>query len=87
MIDVRGHRIGTMKIESALVSHPAVSEAAVVGAPHPVKGQAIVAYVVLKAGHEKSDALRDALKAHGRKEIGALAVPEQIVLVDKLPKT
>ena len=58
-----------------------------VGAPHPAKGQAIFADVVLKAGQEKSDALRDALKVHVRKEIGALAAPEQVYLVDSLPKT
>lgn len=87
VINVSGHRLGTMEVESALVSHPAVSEAAVVGAPHALKGQAIVAYVVLRSGQAKSDALRDALKAHVRKEIGALAVPEQVYLVDKLPKT
>ena len=82
-----GHRIGTMEVESALVSHPSVSEASVVGAPHALKGQAIVAYVVLKVDREKSDALHETLKAHVRKEIGALAVPEQVILVDKLPKT
>jgi len=87
VINVSGHRLGTMEIESALVSHPAVSEAAVVGAPHPIKGQAIVAYVVLKEGQEASVTLGVELKAHVRKEIGALAVPEQVYLVDKLPKT
>jgi acetyl-CoA synthetase len=87
VINVSAHRLGTMEIESALVSHPAVSEAAVVGAPHEVKGQCVVAFVLLKSGRSKTKGLRDELKAHVKKEIGSIAVPETIYLVDKLPKT
>jgi acetyl-CoA synthetase len=87
VINVSAHRLGTMEIESALVSHPAVSEAAVVGAPHEVKGQCVVAFVLLKFGRSKTKRLRDELKAHVKKEIGSIAVPETIYLVDKLPKT
>jgi acetyl-CoA synthetase len=87
VINVSAHRLGTMEIESALVSHPSVSEAAVVGAPHEVTGQCVVAFVLLKSGQSKAKRLRDELKAHVKKEIGSLAVPETIYLVDKLPKT
>ncbi len=87
VINVAGHRIGTMEVESALVSHPKVAEAAVVGRPHPLKGQALVAYVVLKSGHKRSDALRAELQRHVRSAIGAIAVPDDIYLTEKLPKT
>ena len=75
VINVSGHRLGTAEIESALVSHEAVAEAAVVGMPHPVKGQSIYAYVTLMTSVEPSDALRDALRQHVRKEIGPIATP------------
>ncbi|WP_456438212.1 acetate--CoA ligase [Desulfurobacterium sp.] len=87
VINVSGHRIGTMEVESALVSHPAVAEAAVIGKPDPVKGEAIKAFIILKAGHEPSDKLVEDLKYHVRMELGALAVPSEIEFVDKLPKT
>ena len=87
VINVSGHRLGTAEIESALVSHEAVAEAAVVGAPHEIKGQTIYAYVSLKAGREGDDELRGALKLHVRKEIGPIAVPEFIQFSDGLPKT
>ncbi len=87
VINVSGHRLGTAEIESALVSHEAVAEAAVVGAPHEIKGQTIYAYVSLKAGREGDDELRGALKLHVRKEIGPIAVPEFIQFSEGLPKT
>ncbi len=87
VINVSGHRLGTAEIESALVAHEAVAEAAVVGAPHPIKGQTIYAYVSLKSGVEISDDLEKELKLHVRKEIGPIAVPEFIQFSDGLPKT
>jgi acetyl-CoA synthetase len=87
VINVSGHRLGTAEVESALVAHPEVAEAAVVGAPHEIKGQTIYAYVTLKAGIGPSDELRAALKTHVRKEIGPIATPEFIQFTDGLPKT
>jgi acetyl-CoA synthetase len=87
VINLAGHRIGTMEVESALVSHPKVAEAAVVGKPDQLKGQVLVAYVVLRTGEERSEALKDELKKHVRKEIGPIAAPEAIYITDKLPKT
>ncbi len=89
VINVSGHRLGTMEIESALVSHQAVSEAAVVGRPDDLKGQAITAFVILKESAPKDDltALEKELKAHVAKEIGALARPEEIKFTKSLPKT
>lgn len=87
VLNVSGHRISTAEVESALVSHPAVAEAAVVGRPHEIKGQAIYAYVTLQAGVEKSDELLKELIMHVRKEIGPIATPEVIQFADALPKT
>ncbi len=87
VINVSGHRLGTAEIESALVSHPSVAEAAVVGMPHHIKGQGIYAYVTLKSGIEESDELRKVLVGHVRKEIGPIATPEVIQFADGLPKT
>jgi acetyl-CoA synthetase len=87
VVNVAGHRLGTMEVESALVSHPAVAEAAVVGRPDELKGQAIEAFVSLQAGHKWSDALGDELRQHVVKEIGAFARPEKIHHADTLPKT
>ncbi len=87
VINVAGHRIGTMEVESALVSHPKVAEAAVVGKPDPSKGQVLVAYVVLRSGEVRSEELRDGLKQHVAKEIGPIARPDVIYITDKLPKT
>ena len=87
VIKVSGHRLGTMEIESALVSHAGVAEAACVGRPDDVKGEAVVAFVTLEGGHHGSDQLRDELRAHVVKEIGALARPEDIRFTDALPKT
>ncbi|MGI8554432.1 MAG: acetate--CoA ligase, partial [Dehalococcoidia bacterium] len=87
VVNVSGHRLGTMEVESALVSHPLVAEAAVVGRPDEVKGQAIVAFVTLRSGQEPTEPLKNELKAHVVKEIGALARPEDIRFTDSLPKT
>jgi acetyl-CoA synthetase len=87
VINVSGHRIGTAEVESALVAHPKVAEAAVVGFPHDIKGQAIYAFVTLVAGEEGDDALRKELNQEVRKDIGALAVPEKIHFTPALPKT
>jgi acetyl-CoA synthetase len=87
VINVSGHRIGTAEVESSLVSHPKVAEAAVVGFPHEIKGTAIYAFVTLTAGEEGSDDLRKELMQEVRKDIGALAVPEKIHFTPALPKT
>ncbi len=87
VIKVSGHRIGTAEVESALVSHPKVAEAAVVGMPHPIKGEGIYAYVTLNAGEAKSEELKKELTAHVRKEIGPIATPDVIQFADSLPKT
>ena len=87
VINVAGHRIGTAEVESALVSHKLVAEAAVVGMPHDIKGQGIYAFVTLNTGVEKSNALNKELVAHVRKEIGPIATPDRIQFADGLPKT
>jgi acetyl-CoA synthetase len=87
VINVAGHRMGTAEIESALVAHPKVAEAAVVGMPHDIKGQGIYAYVTLKAGEDPTDALRKELVAWVRKEIGPIATPDAIQWAPGLPKT
>jgi acetyl-CoA synthetase len=87
VINVAGHRLGTMEIESALVSHRLVAEAAVVGRPDSLKGQAVVAFVTVQQGHGVDEALRAELKEHVVKEIGALARPDEIRFTDALPKT
>jgi acetyl-CoA synthetase len=87
VINVAGHRLGTMEIESALVGHPDVAEAAVVGRPDELKGQAVVAFVTLRAGREPTADTKNALAAHVVKEIGALARPEEIRFTEALPKT
>jgi acetyl-CoA synthetase len=87
VINVSGHRLGTAEIESALVSHEAVAEAAVVGKPDDLKGQAISAFVTLADGHTASDALRQTLRGHVAEQIGALARPDELRFTDALPKT
>ena len=87
VVNVAGHRLGTMEVESALVSHPAVAEAAVVGRPDEVKGQAIAAFVTLEAGRAVSEGLKQELRQHVAKEIGAFARPDDIRFTDALPKT
>jgi acetyl-CoA synthetase len=87
VINVAGHRIGTMEVESALVDHPSVAEAAVVGRAHEIKGQAIAAFVTVKEGTTTSKALADDLKEHVVKKIGAIARPDDILFTGDLPKT
>jgi acetyl-CoA synthetase len=87
VLNVSGHRIGTMEVESALVDHPAVAEAAVVGKAHELKGQAIAAFVTLRSGFQSSGSLRDELRDHVAKKIGALARPDDILFSADLPKT
>ncbi len=87
VINVSGHRLSTMEVESALVAHPTVAEAAVVAKPDDIKGQAIAAFVTLEMGNDPSDALKDELKQWVSHEIGALARPDEIRFTDSLPKT
>ncbi|MFZ1837741.1 MAG: AMP-binding protein, partial [Dokdonella sp.] len=87
VINVSGHRLGTAEVESALVAHPDVAEAAVVGCPHDIKGQGIYAYVTLRAEVEPSEALRKELVAWVRKEIGPIASPDHLQWAPGLPKT
>jgi len=87
VINVSGHRLGTAEIESALVSHEAVAEAAVVARPDELKGSGIVAFVTLEGTHAASDALKEELRRHVAREIGALARPDEIRFTDMLPKT
>ncbi|HVF29597.1 MAG TPA: acetate--CoA ligase [Pyrinomonadaceae bacterium] len=87
VINVSGHRLGTAEIESALVSHETVAEAAVVGRPDDLKGQAISAFVTLEGGRKGNDELKNELRAHVAKEIGSLAKPDDIRFTDALPKT
>jgi acetyl-CoA synthetase len=87
VINVSGHRLGTMEIESALVAHPKVAEAAVVGRPDDLKGQAIAAFVSLEEGNEPSEALKQELRQWVAKEIGALARPDDLRFTQMLPKT
>ena len=87
VVNVSGHRLSTMEIESALVSHEKVTEAAVVGRPDEVKGQAISAFVTCAAGTQPDDAFKKELRNHVSKEIGAFAKPDDIRFTDSLPKT
>ena len=87
VINVSGHRIGTAEVESALVSHPSVAEAAVIAIPHEVKGQGIYAFVTVKTGVKSSEELRKELLAHVRKAIGPIATPDKLQFADALPKT
>ncbi|MCU0703810.1 MAG: acetate--CoA ligase [Fimbriiglobus sp.] len=87
VLNVSGHRLSTMEVESALVNHPKVAEAAVVGRPDEIKGEGICCFVTLKQGVTASDGLKDDLKKHVAKEIGALARPDEIRFTDALPKT
>ncbi len=87
VIKVAGHRIGSAEVESSLVSHPAVAEAAVAPMPHEIKGQAIYAFVILKKGFEKSDKLGEELKNHVGQHVGPIAKPDKLQFADDLPKT
>ena len=86
VLNVSGHRLSTMEVESALVAHPNVAEAAVVGFPHDLKGEGICCFVTLKSG-EGSDEEKEELKQHVRKQIGAIATPDKIKIAPALPKT
>jgi len=87
VVNVAGHRIGTMEVESALVDHPAVAEAAVIGRQDELKGQALAAFVILKGGRGASDAMRAELRDHVAKLIGPIAKPDDVILIPGLPKT
>ncbi len=87
VLNVAGHRIGTAEVESALVSHPAVAEAAAIGVPDPLKGEVIKCFVQTRAGHTPSDALASALIEHVRRELGPIATPSALEFVAALPKT
>jgi len=87
VMNISGHRVSTMEVESALVDHPAVAEAAVIGRSHDIKGQAIAAFVTIKSGVDQKDGLKDEIKAHVAKKIGALARPDDVIYAAELPKT
>jgi len=87
VLNVAGHRIGTAEVESALVSHPAVGEAAAIGIPDPMKGECIKVFVLLRAGQVASDTLSAALIEHVRRELGPIATPSHLEFVTQLPKT
>lgn len=87
VLKIAGHRMGTIELESAVVSHPAITEAAVIGKPHEIKGETIVVFAILKQGYGPSEELKKDLTGHLRKTIGPVATPEQIYFVSKLPKT
>ncbi|MGQ9513591.1 MAG: acetate--CoA ligase [Thermoproteota archaeon] len=87
VIKVAGHRLGTREVEDAFITHPAVAEAAVVGKPDPIKGEVIVAFVALKKGQEANESIVEQLKKHVRSELGPIATPEEVHIVNMLPKT
>jgi acetyl-CoA synthetase len=87
VLKIAGHRIGTMELESAAISHPAVSEAAAIAKPHEVKGESVVIFAILKQGYEPTDELKKEIKMHVREVIGPIATPEEIYFVKSLPKT
>jgi len=87
VIKVSGHRLGSMEIESSLVSHPAVAEVAAIGKPDELKGEHVKVFVILKNGYEPSEELSKELKLHVRTTVGALAVPEELEFTPSLPKT
>jgi len=87
VLKIAGHRLSTTELESAIVSHPAVAEAAVISKPHEIKGETIVVFAILKQGYDPSEKLKKDLKDHLRKTVGPIATPEQIYFVSKLPKT
>jgi len=87
VLKIAGHRLGTTELESALVSHPAVAEAAVISRPHEIKGEAIVVFAILKQGYNPSEELKKDLTEHLRKTVGPVATPDQIYFVSRLPKT
>jgi len=87
VLKIAGHRLGTMELESAVVSHPAIAEAAVIGKPHDIKGEAIVVFAILRQGYNPNEELKKDLTEHLRKIVGPVATPDEIYFVSKLPKT
>jgi acetyl-CoA synthetase len=87
VIKVSGYRLGTAEVESALVAHPAVAEAAVIGLPHEVKGQGIHGYCLLRQGYKASDQLAEEVRTHVAQHLGPIVKPEKVTFVDALPKT
>jgi len=87
VLKIAGHRLGTMELESAVISHPAIAEAAVIGKPHEIKGEAIVVFAILRQGYNPGEQLKKDLTEHLRKIVGPVATPEEIYFVSKLPKT
>lgn len=87
VLKIAGHRLGTMELESAVVSHPAIAEAAVIGKPHDIKGEAIVVFAILRQGYNPNEELKKDLTEHLRKTVGPVATPDEIYFVSKLPKT
>jgi len=87
VLKIAGHRLGTTELESSVVSHPAIAEAAVIGKPHEIKGETIVVFAILREGYSPSDELKKELREHLRKTVGPVATPEEIYFVSKLPKT
>jgi acetyl-CoA synthetase len=87
VLKIAGHRLGTTELESSVVSHPAIAEAAVIGKPHEIKGETIVVFAILREGYSPSDELKKELRGHLRKTVGPVATPEEIYFVSKLPKT
>jgi acetyl-CoA synthetase len=87
VMNISGHRVSTMEVESALVEHPSVAEAAVIGRTHEIKGQAIAAFVTLKGGQKMTSDLQNDIKGHVAKKIGALARPDDVIYAAELPKT
>src|SRR5207245_9258167 len=86
VIKVSGHRLGSMEIESSLVSHPAIAEAAAIGKPDEVKGEHVKVFVILKNGYEPSEDLAKEIKLHVRANVGAIAVPDELEFADSMPK-
>jgi acetyl-CoA synthetase len=87
VLKIAGHRLGTMELESAVISHQAIAEAAVIGKPHEIKGETIVVFAILRQGYGPSDELKKELTEHLRKIVGPVATPDEIYFVSKLPKT
>ncbi|MGH7416502.1 MAG: AMP-binding enzyme, partial [Candidatus Rokuibacteriota bacterium] len=87
VMNISGHRVSTMEVESALVDHPSVAEAAVIGRTHEIKGQAIAAFVTIKVGRPQTEELKKEIKEHVAKKIGSLARPDDIIYAAELPKT
>ncbi len=87
VLNVAGHRIGTADVESALITHPAVAESAVIGVPDPLKGEVIKAFIVLAIGQEGGEEVRRSIVEHVRRELGPIATPSAVEFIDKLPKT